>query len=218
MRKMKCLFIREFHDDHTATITREVTQGCEWVLDGEGEASAKIDGTACAVIGGKLYARFDCKPSKRARKRHGKGEPWELSEFNTPPDGAIPCQEPDMITGHWPHWVPVANQPEYKYHREAWRWQGGDVDDAIMDGTYELVGPAVNGNPEHLKAHILIRHGLQVVFPERTFDGLKQWLEDHEVEGIVFKRRNGEMCKIRRRDYGLQWPVNHNMEVESEVS
>lgn len=90
MRKMPCLFERDFTDKRRPVLLRAVTLGCEWVLNGEGIASIKRDGTACAVIDGALYARFDAKRGK------------------TPPPGAIPCDpEPDPVTGHWPHWVLV---------------------------------------------------------------------------------------------------------------
>ena len=52
MKKMPCLFVRQFHGRDHATLTEEVTPGCEWVLAGEGTASRKWDGTACMVRDG----------------------------------------------------------------------------------------------------------------------------------------------------------------------
>ena len=40
-----------------------------------------------------------------------------------------------------------------------------------------------------------------------TFDGLHRWLCAHPVEGLVFHHPDGRMAKIKRRDYGLSWPV-----------
>ena len=108
MRKMPCLFVREFHDPSRATITREVTPGCEWVLTGEGSASRKWDGSACAVIDRLLYKRYDAKKDRTT------------GAYKLPPRGAIPCDAPDPMTGHWPHWVLVDNSnPADKYHTEA---------------------------------------------------------------------------------------------------
>ncbi len=59
MKKMPCLFRRTFHGHDSATLLREVTPGCEWVLAGEGIASRKWDGTACMVKDGVLYKRYD---------------------------------------------------------------------------------------------------------------------------------------------------------------
>ena len=198
MQKIKCLFIRVF-ENHSATLTQGVTSGCEWVMEGIGKATVKYNGTACAIIDGNLYARYDCKPSKKARKRHEPGTPWALAELKQPPADAIPCQGPDLVTGHWPHWVSVEDQPQYQYHREAF--------DGQADGTYELVGPKVCGNHSEFDKHVLIPHGETVVYPKRTFDGIREWLTEHKQEGIVFHAPDGRMCKIRRRDFGLGWPI-----------
>lgn len=70
-------------------------------------------------------------------------------------------------------------------------------------------GPKINSNSERLDEHVFIRHGADV-FPDvpRTFAGLKAWLSEHAVEGIVFWRSKAadcEKCKIRRDDFGLSW-------------
>lgn len=181
---MPCLFVRIFHGKNDFTITETITPGCEWVLAGEGVASQKWDGTACAVIDGKLYKRYDAKSGK------------------TPPAGAIPCDpSPDPVTGHWPHWV--APGPHDKWHLEAWERQG-----PLADGTYELCGPKIGGNAERLTEHVLIRHGSGVLPPfTRNFNDLRVFLQDMVIEGIVFAHPDGRSCKIRRDDFGLTWPV-----------
>jgi len=140
MKKMPCVFVRDF-SSRPATTTREVTPGCEWVLAGEGEPTRKWDGTCCLVRDGKIYARYDCKRGK------------------TPPEGFEPCQpEADPVTGHWPGWLLVEGQPQYKWHAEAFKLE--TLCAPILEGTYELCGPKVNANPEGLKnEHRLIRHG-----------------------------------------------------------
>jgi hypothetical protein len=190
MKKMPCLFVRTFHGDGTFTITEEVTPGCEWVLAGEGVASRKWDGTAVMVRNGVLYARYDAKKGKAA------------------PAGAIPCTEaPDPITGHWPHWV-LANRPQDRWIREAFAASVAARAGATeADGTYEAVGPNINGNAEGVRVHLLMRHGNMLCSPPRTFSGLKEWLASHDWEGIVFHHHDGRMCKIRRDDFGLPWPV-----------
>lgn len=191
MIKMPCLFVREFNDNKSQrpVLTREVTPGCEWVLAGEGTASRKWDGTACAVIGGVLYKRFDAKGGKPA------------------PVGAIPCQSsPDATTGHWPHWVKVSgNNPADKWHYEAWRAlfaEEGGPD----DGTYELCGPAISANAEGLTAHEFMKHGdYSLELTPRDFVGLQVYLTENRIEGIVFAHRDGRRCKIRRDDFSLDW-------------
>lgn len=185
MKKMPCLFQRDFTDPRNPKPLRDVTPGCEWVLAGEGTATRKWDGTACAIIGGKLYARYDAKLGKAA------------------PAGAIPCSEPDPVTGHHPHWV-LADGPEHKWIRDAL----GSGDPADMpEGTYEAIGPKINGNHENASSRALMKHGEFEVYPDRTWDGLHSFLDKCRIEGIVFHHPDGRMCKIRRDDYGLAWPV-----------
>lgn len=71
------------------------------------------------------------------------------------PAGFEPAQPgPDPITAHWPGWLPVGDVPEDRWHREALA-----TADTLPDGTYELVGPKMQGNAAHLDRHILIPHG-----------------------------------------------------------
>jgi hypothetical protein len=158
------------------------------VLDGEGIATRKHDGTCVCIIGGKLYARFDYKPGRK------------LSE------NAIPCQEKgDDITGHFPHWVLVEEQPAYKWQKQALEntLKGSFV--SLDDGTYECIGPHFNCNPENMEEDILILHGKHVLEVPRTFDGIKEYLSSHRLEGIVFHHRDGRMCKVKRTDFGFEW-------------
>ena len=60
MRKIKLLFKADYEGGKgKIREPPEVTEGMEWVLAGEGEATEKVDGSACAIIGGKLYRRYD---------------------------------------------------------------------------------------------------------------------------------------------------------------
>jgi hypothetical protein len=188
MKKIPCLFLREFAGPAVANITREVTPGCEWVLSGEGTASRKWDGTACAVIGGKLFKRFDAK--------HGKAAP----------EGAVPCQPaPDPITGHWPHWVQVSpRNPADKHHVAAWAALVAR-EGVPADGTFELIGPTIGGNHEGVGELAFRRHGDEPLDVPRTFDGLRALLAAHLIEGVVFAHPDGRACKIRRNDFGLAW-------------
>jgi hypothetical protein len=190
MKKTPTLFVRNIHGDGTFTLTDRVTPGCEWVFAGEGVATRKWDGTAVLVKAGRLYARYDAKPGRK------------------PPPGAIPCEpEPDAETGHWPHWV-EAEGPAHKWIQEAFAWSTS----AMGDGTYEACGPKIatrsGPNPERLSTHRLFRHGAQVVANvTRTFDGIRAALADLPWEGIVFHHPDGRMAKIKRNDFGLEWPM-----------
>jgi hypothetical protein len=194
MKKIPTLFQKQFDEKGKFIgITDQVTPGCEWVLYGGGTATIKIDGAACAFIEGIFYKRYDAKNGK------------------TPPEHSIPCDDPDAITGHWPHWVPVdptdkADQWFCKaLHNTLERkdWSSG-----MVDGTYEAIGPHFNGNPHNLPMDYLQKHGTEIVeLPDRSYEGIRNWLETHEQEGLVFWRDGEPRCKIRRKDFGFKWPV-----------
>lgn len=193
MKKIPTLFRREFENHKIKRILPEVTEGMDWVLRGEGEATVKFDGSCCAVINGELYKRYDAKNGKR------------------PPEGAIPCCDPDPVTGHWPHWVKC----ERSNPSDRWFWEAfdnttyfGDIQ-CPEDGTYEAVGKHFNGNPHALSEDSLIRHGtIKIARSFLSFDEIKWYLLENEIEGIVFWKDGEPQCKIKRSDFGFKWPVN----------
>ena len=78
----------------------------------------------------------------------------------------------------------------------------------VADGTYELIGPKVQGNPEGSETHALVSHGdLKLILdpqPPRDFDGLRAWMEGQNIEGIVWHHSDGRMAKLKLRDFGLK--------------
>jgi len=185
MRKMPTLFERQFENHKIIKCLNKVNEGCNWVLNGEGYATEKLDGTCCMIKDNKLYRRYDHK------------------EGRILPIGAIPCQlNKDTITGHWPHWVSCnKNNPSDKYHFKAF-----DKKNFWIDGTYELIGIHEQGNPYNLDTDILEKHGIRVLDNvPREYEKLKEYLKNNYIEGIVFYRQNGQMCKIKRSDFGFKW-------------
>ena len=180
MQKIVSLFKRDY----------EVVEGAEWVIAGEGVATVKFDGTACMLRDGHLFKRYDAKKGR------------------TPPTGWEPCEDtPDEHTGHWPGWLPVGAGPEDRWHLEAMR---SLPDICAMQGTYELLGPRVQANPYDLTRHILIRHGDHVLLLlDRCFLAVQDFLSDNpDLEGIVWHHGDGRMAKIKRRDFGMEWPTD----------
>lgn len=76
----------------------------------------------------------------------------------------------------------------------------------LENGTYELIGKHINANPYNLDKDVLVKHG-GIILEDvpRDYEGIKQYLKNHYIEGIVFYRENGEMCKIKRSDFNLEW-------------
>lgn len=199
MKKIKTVFKI---DRETGLATNEVMPGAEWVLEGQGVATLKVDGSACLVKDGILYKRWDRKlKSEFVKKLRSVGSSFKVTEdmFNVLPENAIPCQEkPDPVTYHHPHWVEVdKNKPEDAFHIKAVEAYGGKLE----DGTYELIGNKVNNNPYKLEGNKLVKHGSEILeVPDRSFEGIKNFLTELNGEGIVFHHENGEMFKIRRKD------------------
>lgn len=185
MKKIPTLFIRDFANN-PARVTREVNPECAWVLAGEGVATRKHDGIAILVKGDQVFKRYTM--------RTGQIEP----------EGFVAAQAPDPITGDCPGWLIVdPMHPSNRWIVEALTAIRHDV----PDGTYELVGPKINGNAEGLAAHTLIPHGDEVLSDApRDFDGLLRYLATHPMEGIVFHRGDGSMAKIKAKDMGIRWP------------
>ena len=184
MKKIPTLFKREFCGNKVVGITSEVTEGMEWVLAGEGDATVKYDGSCCAIINGEFYKRYDAKKGRKA------------------PEGAVPCCEADPITGHHPHWMKVdENNPSDKWFVEAYK----DSALPLTDGTYEAIGTHFQGNPHKLDGDILIRHGVVAVEVERTFRDIMDFLQHNYIEGIVFWKDGEPKCKIKRTDFGFEW-------------
>ena len=200
MEKIPTLFLK-IYDGHKLTgITREVRKGMEWVLEGKGQATIKMDGQCCAKLNGRYWRRYDAKPGR------------------VPPEGAIPCGERDKMTGHWPHWVKINlmnPQPGDRWLAEAimrYAAQMAFCGEKVPEGTYEAIGPHFNSNPYGLEKDTLARHGQVLVEVERSFEGIRRWLEENEEEGLVFWLDGKPRCKIRREDFGLEWPIKRGEE------
>ncbi len=180
MKKILSLYQRNYDTDRL--VRDEVVAGAEWVLAGEGTATQKHDGTSSMVRAGTLYKRY------------------ELKKGRTAPPEFEPAQEPDLVTGEVTGWVPVGDEPDSRYHHEAF---GTGL--PWPDGTYELVGPKVQGNPEKVDAHMLVPHGSVVLHDApRDFEGLRRYVAEHDMEGIVWHHPDGRMVKIKARDFGIK--------------
>lgn len=183
MQKIPTLFVRDPED--RAHVLNEVTPGCEWVLGEGGRATRKWDGT-CVMLDehGAWWARREVK--------HGK---------NIPPGYKI--SEHDPVTGKLVGWEPIGQSSFAKFHTEA------VANSAVgRPGTYELLGPKINGNPDGFEAHLLMPHGwaplrerLDVERSPRDYDGLRAWLLDRPYEGIVWHHPDGRMAKLKAKDF-----------------
>lgn len=178
MKKIPTIFVRDF-GGNPQLVLDEINPECQWVFDGEGWGTRKLDGTCCMIRGGVYYKRREVKRNKA-----------------DPPDFLL--EDEDAVTGKRVGWVRVVSGD--KWHNVAW-------EPGLRDGTYELVGPKVQGNPEHYSEHRLVAHdSVPLVFGEgvdRTYAKLREFLADKDIEGIVFHHPDGRMAKIKKKDFGL---------------
>ena len=186
MRKIPTLFLRGWADA-PQYVTPVVADGCQWVIKGEGTATRKYDGTCVMFDGEDWWARREVKQGKTAPA-------WFVG------------LETDGVTAKTVGWEPVGQSSFAKFHADALRVQ--DQGGAWPAGTYELVGPKVNGNPEGFKEHWLLFHAFAESLPgaPRDYDGLAAWLHAHPYEGIVWHHPDGRMAKIKRRDFRAPAP------------
>ncbi len=152
-----------------------------WVFEGEGVATRKYDGTCCKIENGKFFKRREIKKDKKA------------------PIGFIRVAI-DPNTGKRVGWIEVdPNDKGDKWHVEAMASQPN-----LQNGTYELCGPKVQGNPEKYDKHILISHSdaFQFSYCPTDYEELRQWLYLLCGEGVVWHHPDGRMAKIKKRDFG----------------
>lgn len=182
MQKTASLFKRDY--EGTRQVYDEVVEGSEWVVNGEGVATRKYDGTCCMVENGTLYKRYEVKKGKKA------------------PIDFVPANDLDPNTGKQHGWRPATDGPDDKYHMQAF---SGDE----PDGTFELVGPKIQGNHEGYGQHELVKHSEaeKLIDCPRDFEGIKAYLADKNIEGIVWHHPDGRMVKIKKRDFGLKRTV-----------
>jgi len=177
MNKIPTLFQR---GEDRRFVTRDVTPGCDWVFsDLSAVPTRKYDGTCVMFDGAEWWARREVKPGKPA------------------PDRFVNVQT-DTITGKVMGWEPIGQSSFAKFHAEA------VAEPESWDlGTYELIGPKINGNPERCDSHRLVCHAYAEVLDTvpADFDGLRAWLHSHPFEGIVWHHPDGRMAKIKARDF-----------------
>jgi hypothetical protein len=176
MRKIPTLFVRD--PDDMRHLLREVNPEAAWVLDGEARATRKYDGT-CTMLDehGHWWARREVK----------QGKPF--------PPGYIDV-ETDPNTGKTVGWEPIEQSSFAKAFDTV-------ANRPSAPGTYELVGPKVQGNPERFAEHELVPHGAFALDlgGELGYDALAAWLDAHDYEGIVWHHPDGRMAKLKKRDF-----------------
>ena len=159
---------------------RFVTTEYAVVLPEHAVATVKYDGTSVMFDGMEWWARREVKPGKTA------------------PENFV-AVEHDQTTGKTVGWIPMADSDWRPLVKEA-----VDRGDSYPKGTYELLGPKVNGNPCGLARHMLYKHGYAVLpgFPTSpasdVFDAVRELEES--AEGVVWWADGRPVAKLKKRD------------------
>lgn len=169
----------------------KINEKSAWVFNEPTTATVKHDGTGVLINHeGEAYIRRSVKKGRNI------------------PDGFL-LAEFDSFTETMFGVIPVKDSPHRRFFNEAVTL----ITQPLIAGTYELVGPKINGNPEKLTHHSLILHGSEVIedFPDiRTMDPLNAYDElkiiftdfkDRGIEGIVWWGSDNRRVKLRVNDF-----------------
>lgn len=169
------------------TVIDKVRDGCEWVFEGHGAATEKLDGTnvRLTIRAGRLVRLEKRRNPTKVQKQQG------------------------IIDG----WYVDADEHD---RGDRWIWEAARATDLSdwPDGEHscEALGPKIQGNPLGLERHLCVPFNMDVPVyevPQRSFGDLHEFLAQmesryapgHLAEGIVFHHPDGRRAKIKRRDF-----------------
>lgn len=184
MNKIKTIFDRDW-DGNRGVIDVQVNSIV--IALQKGIATEKLDGTNVRLtVRNNTLIRLEKRrnPSKK-QKLEGISDPWYVD--------ADPYDPQDKYIYEAANNADLTNIPDGEWSAEA-------------------MGPKIQGNPLNLKEHTVCIFSYGQVHIIRdvplTYDGLKKWLPkqksqfgDGLIEGIVWHCENGDMYKIKTKDF-----------------
>jgi len=184
MEKIPTLFLR--NPQNMKLVTQEVNPEAAWVFAARVAPTVKKDGTnvRVTVLHGKCIALEKRRNPTREEKAEGKEPGYVLASIDDPQDKHIFAAVDATDFSEWPEG----------------QWPA------------EALGPKIQGGIEAWQPCLYPFSWLPIWIDEEiplTYDGIKAFLEQYPIEGIVWHEQSdtGRMCKIKRRDFGLKWPV-----------
>lgn len=195
MIKIPTLFVRD--PAKQFRVIPQLTLGCDWVLEGLGFPTVKIDGQTIKVLNGEIYRKL--RPADGTHEAayvkvlEGDQEYPYLKE-------AFEACRARAATQHVPDGIYEAFGPKI-----AGNHHGCETHNMIRIAPVSslLLSNIADG------AGIVRGPGVTV---ERLFDSIQKALEDSpDIEGIVWHREERATliaaAKIKRKDFGLPWPA-----------
>lgn len=185
MQKIPTLFLRD--PNNMKRVTTDINPEAAWLLETKATPTIKRDGTNILIViqNGYLFEVQKRRNPTREEKAQGQEPGYVPTSRNDPQDQHIYAAVDATDFSNWPDgdWSCEALGPKI---------QGG------VESNVPCIEP-FSWCPEIITEDIPI-----------TYGAIKAYLETHEIEGIVWhdmEDRNCRMCKIKRRDVGLQWPI-----------
>ena len=183
MEKIPTLFLR--NPANMKFVTREVNPEASWVFAVEAIPTVKRDGTnvRVTILNGKCIALEKRRNPTREEKATGAEPSYVLASIDEPSDKHIFAAIDATDFSTWPEgqWPAEALGPKI---------QGG------IESSVPMLYPF------SFRASRLLDFPVVV-----TFDTIRDYLEIHPIEGIVWHDPMlHRMAKIKRRDFGLPWP------------
>lgn len=129
MQKTPSVFLR--NPENMSELTTEVNPLAQWVIDGEGTATRKYDGTCVAFLNLSV-GEFSTGLDWWVRR--------EVKEHQTAPKGFFPLAE-DPTTGKTMGWIPAETSDRWVHMKEAIELLMDGSIGTPPTGTYELCGP-----------------------------------------------------------------------------
>lgn len=183
MIKIPTLFIR--NEQNMKLVTRDINPDAEWIFNGNAIPTVKKDGTNIRVT----ISHWQCIHVEKRRN---------------------PTRE-EKAAGAEPGYIDASRDDPSDKHIFA------AVDATTFtgwpDGLWpcEALGPKIQGGVEASQPMLysFVLHPLVIAEPfELTYDGIRDFLATHTIEGIVWHDENHyRFAKIKRRDFALPWPV-----------
>lgn len=192
MKKIPTLFVR--NPENMKLVTQKVNPECSWLFDSSNAffSSIKKDGTNVSVLihDGKCTTVFKRRNPTREQKALGDEPEYIFANRDDKGDQYIFAAVDATDFSSWP-------EGDYSCEALGPKIQGG------IESNVPCLYP-FSWSPDLIDNDKLFKDGVI------SFDSIKDYLEKNEMEGIVFEEEvddNHRYAKIKRRDFGFEWPV-----------
>lgn len=207
MKKIPTIFLRD-HENNPSLVTMNWNPAAQWLLDNPHSAFATVkkDGTNVrltikhgAAAGLHLILEKRRNPSKKEKRRaEQQGLPVPEPTYvralpDDPADKHIFAAMGETDYTNWPDgvWECEALGPKI---------QGGVESDVPLLYPFSFAPEIITDDP-------IASINPAELTPKQIYYAIGAFFMNRSIEGIVWHGPSGQMAKIKRRDFGLPWPV-----------